>query len=89
MNEAGAAIPVAAGSAAAGTAGEDGARPQYKRILLNLSGEPPMTRFLAAELATSHYFNISRARQDFGYDCQNVYQCRNTSRRNHRQTFIY
>ena len=29
--------------------------------------EPPMTRFLAAQLATSHYFDISRARQDFGY----------------------
>jgi nucleoside-diphosphate-sugar epimerase len=35
--------------------------------LLHLPGEPPMTRFLAAQLATSHYFNISRARQDFGY----------------------
>ncbi len=29
--------------------------------------EPPMTRFLAAQLGRSHYFNISRARQDFGY----------------------
>ena len=27
-----------------------------------------MTRFLAAELATSHYFDITRARADFGYD---------------------
>jgi nucleoside-diphosphate-sugar epimerase len=27
-----------------------------------------MTRFLAMQLATSHYFNIRRARQDFGYD---------------------
>ena len=26
-----------------------------------------MTRFLAAQLATSHYFDISRARQDFNY----------------------
>ena len=34
---------------------------------LRLPGEPPMTRFLAAQLATSHYFNISRARQDFGF----------------------
>jgi len=35
--------------------------------LLRLGSEPPMTRFLAAQLATSHYFDISRARQDLGY----------------------
>ncbi len=35
--------------------------------VLRLKGEPPMTRFLAAQLATSHYFDISRAREDFGY----------------------
>lgn len=29
--------------------------------------EPPMTRFLAYQLATSHYFNIARAKNDFGY----------------------
>jgi len=29
--------------------------------------DPPMTRFLAAQLATSHYFDIRRAREDFGY----------------------
>ncbi len=36
--------------------------------LLRLSGEPPMTRFVAAQLATSHWFDISAARQDFGYE---------------------
>src|SRR5436853_527670 len=30
--------------------------------------EPRMTRFLAAQLGRSHYFDISRARQDFGYN---------------------
>ncbi len=35
--------------------------------VLRLKSEPPMTRFLAAQLATSHYFDISRAREDFGY----------------------
>jgi len=35
--------------------------------LLRLPSDPPMTRFLAAQLATSHYFDITRARQDFGY----------------------
>jgi nucleoside-diphosphate-sugar epimerase len=30
--------------------------------------EPPMTRFLAAQLSQSHYFSIARARADFGYE---------------------
>ena len=34
---------------------------------LNKEEEPRMTRFLAAQLAKSHYFDISRARRDFGY----------------------
>ena len=36
------------------------------RVTLRKS-EPRMTRFLAAQLAKSHYFSIDRARQDFGY----------------------
>ncbi|NOY42769.1 MAG: NAD-dependent epimerase/dehydratase family protein [Planctomycetes bacterium] len=32
-----------------------------------LRSEPPITRFLAAQLATSHWFDISAACQDFGY----------------------
>ncbi len=36
--------------------------------VLRLKGEPRMTRFLAAQLAKSHYFDISRARDDFGYE---------------------
>lgn len=32
-----------------------------------LSAEPRMTRFLAAQLARSHYFDISAAKRDFGY----------------------
>jgi 2-alkyl-3-oxoalkanoate reductase len=32
-----------------------------------LQGEPPMTRFVAHELATAHWFDISAARRDFGY----------------------
>ena len=34
---------------------------------LGIKSEPPMTRFLATQLATSHYFNISNAKKDFGY----------------------
>jgi nucleoside-diphosphate-sugar epimerase len=35
--------------------------------LFNLQSEPRMTRFLAAQLAKSHYFDITRAKKDFGY----------------------
>jgi nucleoside-diphosphate-sugar epimerase len=35
--------------------------------VLRLKSEPRMTRFLAAQLARDHYFDISRARADFGY----------------------
>jgi nucleoside-diphosphate-sugar epimerase len=35
--------------------------------LFNIEREPRMTRFLAAQLAKSHYFDITRARRDFGY----------------------
>lgn len=34
---------------------------------LRLSGEPPMTRFVAHELASAHWFDISSARRDLGY----------------------
>jgi nucleoside-diphosphate-sugar epimerase len=35
---------------------------------LRLRGEPPMTRFLAAQLAKSHWYDISAARRDLGYE---------------------
>jgi nucleoside-diphosphate-sugar epimerase len=34
---------------------------------LGIKSEPPMTRFVASQLSTSHYFNISKAKRDFGY----------------------
>ncbi len=34
---------------------------------LRIKSEPRMTRFLAAQLAQPHYFDIRRAREDFGY----------------------
>jgi nucleoside-diphosphate-sugar epimerase len=33
-----------------------------------LAGEPPMTRFVAHELASAHWFSIAAARADFGYE---------------------
>lgn len=35
---------------------------------LPLSGEPPMTRFVASELAKDHWFDITAARRDLGYE---------------------
>ncbi|MBM3874197.1 MAG: NAD-dependent epimerase/dehydratase family protein [Verrucomicrobia bacterium] len=34
---------------------------------LRLGGEPPMTRFIADELAKDHWFSIAAARRDLGY----------------------
>ena len=31
------------------------------------AGEPPMTRFVAKEMATDHWFNLAAARRDLGY----------------------
>jgi nucleoside-diphosphate-sugar epimerase len=36
--------------------------------ILRLSGEPPMTRFVAAQLGTSHWYNLAAARRDLGYE---------------------
>ncbi len=35
--------------------------------LFGIQKDPPMTRFAAKELATSHWFDISRAKKDLGY----------------------
>ncbi len=32
-----------------------------------LGGEPPMTRFLAEQLVTTHWYDIAAAKRDFGY----------------------
>ncbi len=36
--------------------------------ILNIEREPPMTRFVADELARDHWFDISAARRDLGYE---------------------
>lgn len=35
--------------------------------LLRLHGEPPMTRFLAEQLSTTHWYDMAPATRDFGY----------------------
>ncbi len=36
--------------------------------LFRLGGEPPMTRFVARQLGTAHWFDIAAARRDLGYE---------------------
>jgi nucleoside-diphosphate-sugar epimerase len=36
--------------------------------LCRIKREPPMTRFLARELSTAHWFNLAAARRDLGYE---------------------
>ncbi|AWM41478.1 3 beta-hydroxysteroid dehydrogenase/Delta 5--_4-isomerase [Gemmata obscuriglobus] len=36
--------------------------------LFRLPGEPPMTRFVANQMSTSHWYDISAARRDLGYE---------------------
>ena len=35
--------------------------------LLRIAGEPPMTRFLAEQLVTTHWYSMEPATRDFGY----------------------
>jgi nucleoside-diphosphate-sugar epimerase len=44
-----------------------GAACEWAWRILPLAGEPPMTRFIASELARDHWFNIEAARRDLGY----------------------
>jgi nucleoside-diphosphate-sugar epimerase len=45
-----------------------GAACEFAWRVLPLRSEPPMTRFVAAELAKDHWFNLTAARRDLGYD---------------------
>ncbi len=50
-----------------GAAAKIGAIMETIYRLARIKSEPRMTRFLAAQLATSHYFDISKAERDFDY----------------------
>ena len=50
-----------------GAASTFGALGETTWRLLSLKGEPPMTRFVAAELAKEHWFDIKAAERDLGY----------------------
>jgi len=61
-------LPPVTKSISPGLAYVIGAMLEKAYALLNLKGEPRMTRFVAKELATAHWFDLSAARRDFGYD---------------------
>lgn len=44
-----------------------GAVMEWAYRTFGISGEPKMTRFVARELATAHWFDISQAKRDLGY----------------------
>ncbi len=54
-------------SISAKTAWNIGACLEWIYRVFNLKGEPKMTRFVANELATSHWFDIGAAKNDLGY----------------------
>ncbi len=39
-------------------------------LLLHIKSEPPMTRFIARQLARSHWYNISAAKRDLKYEAR-------------------
>ncbi len=60
-------VPAVTRKVPAGVAYAGGALMEALWSTLRLAGEPPMTRFVAAELGTTHHFDISAARRDLGY----------------------
>ena len=60
-------LPPVRGSVRAGTAEIAGRVLETIYSIFRIPKEPPMTRFMAKELATSHWFDISRAKHDLGY----------------------
>lgn len=60
-------LPPVRSSVSYGVAWAAGAALEGVWKLLRRRDEPRMTRFLAAQLAMDHYFDLSAARDDFGY----------------------
>ena len=60
-------LPPVTRSVPTGVAYAAGAVLESAYRLFRLPGEPPMTRFVARQLSTAHWFDLSAARRDFGY----------------------
>lgn len=61
-------LPSVKKAISAKTAWRIGAALEGVHTLLRRQSEPRMTRFLAAQLSTSHYFNITAAQRDLNYE---------------------
>ncbi|MCC7474217.1 MAG: NAD-dependent epimerase/dehydratase family protein [Pirellulales bacterium] len=60
-------LPPVAKSLSRKTARRIGTVAEWVYRTLRLTREPPMTRFLADQLATSHWYRVDAAQHDFGY----------------------
>ncbi|MCD4722499.1 MAG: NAD-dependent epimerase/dehydratase family protein [Desulfobacula sp.] len=60
-------LPPIKGHVSAKTAYIAGSIFEFAYKLFSVKKEPPITRFAAKEAATSHWFNISKAKKDLGY----------------------
>ena len=60
-------LPAVKGAISHKSAWTIGAIMEFIYRTFQLSGEPPMTRFLADAVAKSHWFDISAAKKDLGY----------------------
>lgn len=60
-------LPPVTRSVPVGVARAVGAALELLWRALALAGEPPMTRFVAGQLALSHFYDLGGARRDFGY----------------------
>jgi nucleoside-diphosphate-sugar epimerase len=60
-------VPPVAGNLPYGVAYAAGGVLETVWRLFRIGGEPPMTRFLAEQLSTPHWYDISAARRDLGY----------------------
>jgi nucleoside-diphosphate-sugar epimerase len=60
-------LPAVKGAISYQTAWTMGTIMEFIYRTFHIPGEPPMTRFLADEVAKSHWFDISAAKKDLGY----------------------
>lgn len=60
-------LPPVRGSVSARAAFVAGSVFEFLFSFLKIDKDPPMTKFVARELATSHWFDISKAKKDLGY----------------------
>lgn len=61
-------LPPVRGRISPGAAVRIGAGMEFIHKLLRIQSEPRLTRFVARELSTAHWFDISAARRDLGYE---------------------